>query len=200
MESELIQVIDSIANSIDALAQPRFIDWLAVILSGAAILFAVRVANKQNKIALFEKRMHSYNVLTRLKDYADMVCMEKYQNVFLWQQIYWGIHDIFKNRNYQKAIYDVFERSLLTTSCLEEDLDVLHSLQFLIPDLNENEVNDTTEKLRKLIDLLFNLPKDAPPDNSIFPELQAKKDDFVSSFNPLYSKSMTKLKCLLRLK
>ena len=67
MEYELIQAIDSIANNIYALAQPRFIDWLAVILSGvsiivsgAAICFAIRVANKQNKIALFEKRYEIY--------------------------------------------------------------------------------------------------------------------------------------------
>ena len=57
MQSELVQ----------ALAQPEFIDWLAVILSafsmaisGAAIWFAIRVANKQNKIALFEKRYELY--------------------------------------------------------------------------------------------------------------------------------------------
>lgn len=67
MESELVQGIHNIANSIDALAQPRFIDWLAVFLSifsiavsGAAICFAIRVANKQNKIALFEKRYELY--------------------------------------------------------------------------------------------------------------------------------------------
>lgn len=63
MESELVQTLKSITESINALAQPRFIDWLAVILSGAAILFAVRVANKQNKIALFDKRFNAFSII-----------------------------------------------------------------------------------------------------------------------------------------
>lgn len=70
MESELIQTLKSVTESINALAQPRFIDWLAVILSlfsitvsGAAILFAVRVANKQNKIALFDKRFSAFSII-----------------------------------------------------------------------------------------------------------------------------------------
>lgn len=80
MESELILAIDSIANNIDALAQPRFIDWLAVVLSvfsiavsGAAILFAVRVADKQNKIALFEKRYAVYDILLHCISFADSI-------------------------------------------------------------------------------------------------------------------------------
>ena len=83
MESELVQEIHNIANSIDALAQPRFIDWLAVILSGfsiiisgIAIIFAVRVANKQNKITLFEKRYQCYDVIQSL-----LVCAEDRKSV-----------------------------------------------------------------------------------------------------------------------
>lgn len=75
MESELVQEIHNIANSIDALAQPRFIDWLAVILSafsiavsGIAIWFAVQVpkkiAEQQDKISLFDKRFDTYCIMT----------------------------------------------------------------------------------------------------------------------------------------
>lgn len=80
MGSELIQAIDSIANNIDALAQPRFIDWLAVVLSvfsiavsGAAILFAVRVADKQNKIALFEKRYKIFQLHESCKIFSELL-------------------------------------------------------------------------------------------------------------------------------
>jgi len=70
MESELVQAINSITESINALAQPRFIDWLAVILSGLAIWFAVqvpkKVADRQDKIALFEKRYNFYIVLVNV--------------------------------------------------------------------------------------------------------------------------------------
>lgn len=80
MESEVLHSINNIVNSIDALAQPRFIDWLAVILSGfsiiisgIAIIFAVRVANKQNKITLFEKRYQCYDVIQSLLVCADQI-------------------------------------------------------------------------------------------------------------------------------
>lgn len=80
MEFELLQAIDNIANNIDALAQPRFIDWLAVILStfsigvsGAAIIFAVRVADKQNKIALFEKRYKIFQLHESCKIFSELL-------------------------------------------------------------------------------------------------------------------------------
>lgn len=74
MEFELIQALAAIKNSIDAAAQPRFIDWIAivmsglsVIVSGIAIWFAVQVprkiADRQDKIALFEKRYELYSLL-----------------------------------------------------------------------------------------------------------------------------------------
>lgn len=71
MESELIQALAAIKDSIDAVAQPRFIDWLTVamsfvsiVVSGITIWFAVQVprkiADRQDKIALFEKRFKCY--------------------------------------------------------------------------------------------------------------------------------------------
>ena len=80
MESELIRAVDNIANNIDALAQPRLIDWLAVLisvlsvlLSAAAICFAVKVADKQNKIMLFEKRYEIYNIFCKCIIFARML-------------------------------------------------------------------------------------------------------------------------------
>lgn len=74
MDFEVVQTLTAIKDSIDALAQPRLIDWLAVgisLMSAAisciAIWFAVRVpkeiADKQDKIALFEKRYTIYRTL-----------------------------------------------------------------------------------------------------------------------------------------
>lgn len=84
MESELVQAINSITESINALAQPRFIDWLAVILSffsvvlsGTAIWFAVQVpkkiADRQDKISLFEKRYHAYSSLLTIRTFSQTV-------------------------------------------------------------------------------------------------------------------------------
>ena len=87
MESELLQAINNIVNSIDALAQPRFIDWLAVVfsflsiaISGVAIWFAVQVpkkiADKQDKIALFEKRYRAYSSLLTLQMFSHAIDKE----------------------------------------------------------------------------------------------------------------------------
>lgn len=90
VESELVQAINNIANNVDALAQPRFIDWLAVVLSifsivisGAAIWFAVRVpktiADRQNKITLFEKRHDSYSAILSLEVFARALDQKMFQ-------------------------------------------------------------------------------------------------------------------------
>lgn len=80
MESKLLQSLYSIANSIDALAQPRFIDWLAVflsvvsiIVSSAAIYSAIRVANKQNRIILFKKRYKIFKLYDSCKMFSELL-------------------------------------------------------------------------------------------------------------------------------
>ncbi len=71
MENEIIQQLDVIAKNIQALAEPKFIEYIAlifsfigIIVSGIAIWFAVQVpkkiADRQDNIALFEKRYNVY--------------------------------------------------------------------------------------------------------------------------------------------
>lgn len=87
MDFEVVQTLTAIKDSIDALAQPRLIDWLAVcvslmsaVISGVAIWFAVRVpkkiAEQQNKIALFEKRYHAYTSLLTLQRFSSALNKE----------------------------------------------------------------------------------------------------------------------------
>lgn len=77
MESELIRALTAIKDSIDAAAQPRTIDWIAIgmsflsiVVSGVAIWFAARVpkkiADRQDRIALFEKRFQCYTAIQTL--------------------------------------------------------------------------------------------------------------------------------------
>ena len=67
MGSDVTQTLEMIAEVIEKSSQPGWVEYLAigislisVVVSGIAILFAVRVADKQNKIALFEKRYEIY--------------------------------------------------------------------------------------------------------------------------------------------
>lgn len=78
MESELLQALDSIANSIDVLAEPGVIDWISlviscvsIILSGMAIWFAVRIGDKENRVSLLEKRIECYKEIQTHKMFLD---------------------------------------------------------------------------------------------------------------------------------
>lgn len=66
----MIQAFQTIADNIQAVSQPGWVEYLtigislvSVVVSGIAIWFAIRVADKQNKIALFEKRYAVYDTL-----------------------------------------------------------------------------------------------------------------------------------------
>lgn len=45
--------------------------WVGAIGTVLAIFFAIRVANKQNKITLFEKRLEIFNTIISLKEFSD---------------------------------------------------------------------------------------------------------------------------------
>lgn len=75
----MIQAIQTIADNIQAASQPGLIEYLSigislvsVLVSGVAIWFAIRVADKQNKIALFEKRTECYHELKKHLIFAKM--------------------------------------------------------------------------------------------------------------------------------
>ena len=71
--NELINVLDQIRQ----LLEHDFWELISIIISGAALIFAilvpVRIANKQNKIALFEKRFEAYANLLMLKAFSDIL-------------------------------------------------------------------------------------------------------------------------------
>ena len=176
---------------------------VSVIASFLAVWFAIQVpqkiAEQQNNISLFEKRMNCYNTLRKIKYFADMICKSEYQDVFVWQQFYWSIHDLLKNDKIHSFLYHTYERNLITENCLEEDVEILRNLLFLTPNMEEKKVDDVIEKFRELISILFFPPKNAPKDNSIFPELSQQKELFVNLFNIVYSDAINKLLLLLRI-
>lgn len=87
MESDIIQSLEMIAEVIEIAAQPGWVEYLAigislisVVISGVAIVFAVRVADKQNKIALFEKRLECYLIIRRIYMFCDSLQGRKLTN------------------------------------------------------------------------------------------------------------------------
>ena len=70
----LIESIDSIANAISELGKVSLFDFISLIISVVSFIFAilvpVRIANKQDKIALFEKRLNAYLELMKLVQFS----------------------------------------------------------------------------------------------------------------------------------
>lgn len=140
MESELIQAIVSIANNIDALAQPRFIDWLAVsfsffgiTISGVAIWFAVQVpkkiADRQDKIALFEKRYECFQLFEKCH--------------VLYAQIKDKECTLEELRGRSKYIFGKLNWEDITREVAMEKIEqyeyIIHQMDFLFPGIEEND-------------------------------------------------------------
>lgn len=77
----MIQAIQTIADNIQAASQPGWVEYVSigisffsVLLSVLAIIFAARVpkiiADRQDKISLFEKRYYAYSSLLTIQSFA----------------------------------------------------------------------------------------------------------------------------------
>lgn len=147
MESELIQAINSITESVNALAQPRCIDWLAVILSFfsvvlsvAAIWFAVQVpkkiADRQDKIALFEKRYE---------------CFQIFQKCFILYKYSIGEESIEKITKQCYHILEIQKVEELNNHHFQRKIEqieyILHQMVFLFPTIQDQDVSDLYESL-----------------------------------------------------
>lgn len=138
METQLIQAIGNIANSIDALAQPRLIDWLAVVLSFfsvvlsvVAIWFAVqipkKIADRQDKISIFDMRMQCYRHLQKHFNFCEVISPKKSPvEVFEWAFMD-CLHKVEDN-----------EEMLMI---LNEVRNSLYQIPFLFTDIEENEID-----------------------------------------------------------
>ncbi len=80
----LIESIDSIANAINELGKTSLLDIISSIISVTscilAILVPVRIANRQDKISLFEKRLNTYLELMKLVQFSDWLKNQSLEN------------------------------------------------------------------------------------------------------------------------
>lgn len=74
---ELIVVLEETNRLLSQHFSNNTLEIISIAISGAALLFAilvpVRIANKQNAIALLEKRFAAYSDLLKVKSFADMM-------------------------------------------------------------------------------------------------------------------------------
>lgn len=141
MESEMIQALQTIADNIQAASQPGWVECLSilislvsVVVSGIAIWFAIRVpkqiADRQDKIALFEKRFECFQLFKQ--------CYVLYRRSKDGEEIK-GI----KEQCYH--MLEIEESTDLTKEIFKSKLNhferLLHQMEFLFPEINEEDVS-----------------------------------------------------------
>lgn len=140
--------------------------WFGVAASISAVWFAVRVADKQNKIELFEKRYEIYDIVCRCENFAELLKIattrEDIQMLFLliFCNIPMGekVNDSFFIRMHYISIIDKMRQSgfLFKDQKIEEYLKNLTGalVQVVGAGLNISEKNMPNDKILQLMNLV----------------------------------------------
>lgn len=157
-------------NAISAVAA-----WAAVIVSIGAIYYAIRVpkkiAEEQNKIALFEKRFASYQALQRYDAFA--IQLKEVEDSTYYKQFV--VYNFYDNPNatfsVKEAIWRIYEVSA-----------PLHQITYLFDNIPAEGVADM---FKYLLDIIAALDK-----NEEIEELKNKYIQAVDSFTSKYGVSL----------
>lgn len=169
---------------------------LAVLTIAATVLIPLRIANKQNKIALYEKRFECYQQFKALEAfwlYLNEVSTfnsspeQQINHIWICQQRYFSAHALLEDKNFQKDCFNSLRQIIYARFCLEEDRKMLLSLSLLVKNNNRHQFNQTQDALEIFILALFNERKKFSQDQesateSFYKELLQKKNAFVSEF------------------
>lgn len=200
---ELILLLEETNKILSQNSNYNFWEIVSVLISGAALVFAilvpVRIANKQNKITLFEKRFSAYSDLLKLKSFADLINDNSYSfdskelvvpGADAESEKYRRCSEIM--RNFQAFFYGEEERpkganlgriTLYTLRALELSL---HTLPMLYSKQLPNKGKDANEEITEIfVDLtqfLMSLISASGPRNDLC------RIGFINKFNAFFDK------------
>lgn len=161
----------------------------------SAVQVPQKIANRQDKIALYEKRINAFHAMEELKEFSEYISVPENQNVLKWQTEYWGIHNLFESKEVANLRFSCMERSLLTHKCLEQDIQAINGLCFLFPDVTMGETNIISKELSQFILYIYGesgqeLSGDLVKEN---------RQHFVTVFDDFYNRNKKKMIDLLML-
>ena len=147
-------IFDEIAkliNAITFLGYPNWLDYLqvfatiiSVIISAIAVIMAVRIpkkiAEKQDKIALFNKRVDSFDSLQKCLAFADLVKTINKVDEYKVAALYF-----FGNEDDVQFKVEKIRANVIQVSV------VLQQLSFLFDDVDNNEVGDLFTSLKNFV-------------------------------------------------
>ena len=205
MESEMIQTLQTIADNIQAASQPGVIEYLSIVISfisvvvsGFAIWFAVQVPNKiaeeQNRIAIFEKRYSVYREIYRCHTFGFIAQFTENSD---------EVRKAFLTSFEKEVLIDVDQTKIHMETDLSWNLKILMRIQTLLETLRQSEflfadnpwICEYSENVASLITELV-----APISMDDKEFIQAKKKFLDLMNDKMYDKVLDKIEEELQLK
>lgn len=171
-EIQMQEIIEIIKASI---AKPDRWTIISTIISAltaiVAIIISICTAKKQNKIALYEKRLNCYLQFSELKSFVEFIKNEENLpqkaaeksdteslKISTLQNKYCRGHNLFVNQEFLRYRGDPIKRNIYVWDCVEKDQFMLTSLLFLSKSVDELYLSNVKTKLSVLIEELFRHP------------------------------------------
>lgn len=172
---------------------------ISAITAAIAVLVPYRIANQQNKVALYEKRLECYQHFKALQTFCDFVgkyesfekCniqMTKSQEtievdpVYQCQQKYIDVHNLLFDSDFKKSYMNFALREICIKKCLEKDESFFISLQFLFKEADEKKTNCAKDSLTVFLNELFKRPTEIKID-----DVKKACDNFLDKFKYINS-------------
>lgn len=167
-------------------AVSAFASWASVIASAAAILVAIRIpsviADRQNKIALFEKRFEVYDVVCRSVGFARMI-----ENSVTHEEIQIYFIASFGNEMMRENYRETLDRDSIRL--LNQAVNAMRKGPFLFG----ADVNEDLNKLSNALLRIMRIREDHPNFSKAFGEYQTTVREVEENIIPIME-SLLKLK------
>lgn len=152
---------------------------LAAVTAGTAIYVPIRIANKQNKIALFEQRLNCYEKIEAIRTFLAFSSeFESFEDnsdspIEKSKEKYLEIHDLLSDSKAMSQImFSPFWKNTFVRNCLENDCTTICTCAFLTEELSIQEAKEIENTLTVFVYRLFD-----SQDTKIILE---KRDSFIA--------------------
>jgi len=188
METEKIfDAITQIINAIKRLGHPNWLDYLqviasimSIIISALAVIMAVRIpkkiADKQDKIALFDKRFGAYQIFAKYSAFAEQIKntngIENYRNEFVNM---FGLN-----------VMDEFSGTIALGKLIQVSEPIKNAV-FLFDNITDEELTKLYSSICSFVVSLSN------NDN-----VEKRKIEFVENANNFWVKHIEDMRCVLK--
>jgi len=190
------EALNNIANEIINLGKINFFDIFSLIISFGSLIFAilipVRIAKKQDRISLFEKRLSVYFEIMKLVNFAEQLKeIEKSDSTYI--DLAGAVAKADMVRKNFSLIFDC-EQSNITTNFLiviNNNQSLVKSLVFLYSNKAKKNSSNISDDISKIYDSLISIMKSCCKNNKY---IQDDITNYINYLNEFVSKYMEMIK------